>query len=62
MIHAKDMRISRNKLSYQDDHIKYNGETFARKTIKGKDMIYFEGNWVEAGTQEFPWEKEANRI
>ena len=62
MIHAKDMRISPNKLSYKDDHIKYNGEVFARKTIKGKDMIHFEGEWVEAGTREFPWEKEANMI
>ena len=62
MIHAKDMRISKNKLSYTDDQIIYNGEVFARQQINGKDMIQFEGQWVEAGTMTFPWEEEANNI
>ena len=62
MIHAKDMRISSNKLSYGDDRIVYDGDTYARKTKKGKDMIFFQGEWVEAGTMEFPWEQDANKI
>ena len=62
MIHAKDMRISKNKLSYEDDHIIYDGDIYDRKTKRGKDMILFEGQWVEAGTMEFPWEQDANKI
>ena len=62
MVHAKDMRISSNKLSYADDHIIYNGITYPRKTIRGKDMIQFEGQWVQAGAMTFPWEEEANKI
>ena len=62
MIHAKDMRISPNMLSYEDDHIIYNGETYARQTKKGKDMIFFQGQWIEAGTMVFPWERDANKI
>jgi len=58
MRHATDMKIG--KLAYADDHIKYNGETFARKTINGKDMILVEGEWKEAGDHGFPWENEAN--
>ena len=55
MIHQKDMKLG--KLSYSDDDIKWNGETFPRKTMKGKDMIMYEGEWVEAGHDFFPWEK-----
>ena len=62
MIHAKDMRISPNKLSYADDHIIYDGQVFARQQINGKDMIEFEGQWVEAGAITFPWEEDANSI
>ena len=62
MIHAKDMRISPNKLSYADDQIIYNGQVFARQQINGKDMIEFEGQWVEAGAMTFPWEEDANNI
>ena len=62
MIHAKDMRISPNKLSYADDYIIYDGDTYARKTKKGKDMIFFKGEWVQSGTTEFPWEQDANKI
>ena len=62
MVHAKDMRISPNKLSYGDDYIVYDGDTYARQTKKGKDMIFFQGQWVEAGTIEFPWEQDANKI
>ena len=58
MRHATDLRIG--KLQYTDNYIKYNGEKFERKTMSGKDMIQFEGKWVEAGSHNFPWEKEAN--
>ena len=58
MRHATDMRIG--KLEYGDYHVKYNGETFPRETINGKDMIKVEGEWREAGDHDFPWEKEAN--
>ena len=58
MRHATDMRLG--KLEYADDYIKYNGETFPRETIKGKDMILVEGEWKEAGDTSFPWELDAN--
>lgn len=58
MRHATDMKIG--KLKYMDDYIKYNGETYARKDIDGKDMINYNGEWIQAGSTEFPWELEAN--
>ena len=58
MRHATDMKIG--KLAYADDHIKYDGNTFARKTINGKDMINIYGEWKEAGDEGFPWENDAN--
>ncbi len=58
MRHATDMRLG--KLEYGDDYIKYNGETFPRETIKGRDMIHIEGEWKEAGDTSFPWELDAN--
>jgi len=58
MRHATDMKIG--KLEYADDYIKWNGETFPRETIDGKDMIQVDGKWKEAGSHGFPWEQEAN--
>ena len=58
MRHATDMRIG--KTEYADDYVKYNGKTFARKTIRGKDMINIDGQWKEAGWDGFPWEHDAN--
>ena len=58
MRHATDMKIG--KLEYADDYIKWNGETFERKTRYGKDMIKVDGKWKEAGYGGFPWENEAN--
>jgi hypothetical protein len=58
MRHATDIKIG--KLEYADDYIKWNGETFPRKTRYGKDMIQVEGKWKEAGHKGFPWENEAN--
>ena len=52
MRHATDMRTG--KLEYGDDYIKYNGDTFARETIDGRDMINVYGerggrSWVSLG-------------
>ena len=58
MRHATDMKIGR--LEYGDNYIKYNGDTFVRQTIKGKDMINIYGEWKEAGDTGFPWENDAN--
>ena len=58
MRHATDMKIG--KLEYADDYIEYNGETFQRETINGKDMINIYGEWKEAGDGGFPWENDAN--
>ena len=58
MRHATDMRIG--KLEYSDYHVKYNGDTFPRETIDGKDMIHINGEWKEAGSHDFPWEMDAN--
>jgi hypothetical protein len=58
MRHATDIKIG--KLEYADDYIKWNGVTFPRQTINGKDMIQVEGKWKEAGDGGFPWENEAN--
>ena len=58
MRHATDMKLG--KLAYTDDYIMYNGEKFQRTTINGKDMIIVDGVAKEAGSEGFPWEKDAN--
>ena len=58
MRHATDMKIG--KLSYEDDHIMYNGDRFERKDINGIDSILVEGKWKEAGDTGFPWENDAS--
>jgi len=58
MRHAPDIRIG--KLAYGDDFVKWNGNTYPRVTIDGKDMIIVDGVAKEAGDGGFPWEKEAN--
>ena len=58
MRHATDMKIG--KLSYGDNFVEYNGITYPRQTISGKDMIIVDGVAKEAGSNDFPWEKEAN--
>ena len=57
MRHATDMKTG--KLAYGDDFVEYNGITYPRETINGKDMIKVDGKWTEAGG-DFPWEKEAS--
>ena len=47
------------KLAYSDDAVYYDGITYPRKTINGKDMIKVDGQWKEAG-DDFPWEKTAS--
>jgi len=58
MRHATDMKIG--KLAYGDDFVKYNGVTYPRVTMNGKDMIIVDGVAKEAGTHDFPWEEDAN--
>ena len=58
MRHATDMKIG--KLAYGDDFVKYDGVTYPRKTINGKDMIIVDGVAKEAGSGDFPWENDAN--
>ena len=57
MVHATQMRTG--KLEYGDNFVKYDGVTYPRETINGKDMIKVDGKWTEAGG-DFPWEKDAN--
>tara|TARA_R100000544_G_C2200565_1_gene46487 strand:+ start:24 stop:425 length:402 start_codon:yes stop_codon:yes gene_type:complete len=56
MRHATDMKLG--KLAYGDNFVKYNGTTYPRENINGKDMIKIDGVWKEAG-DDFPWEKDA---
>ena len=58
MRHATDIKIG--KLTYDDNHIMYNGERFERKDINGIDSILVDGKWKEAGDTGFPWENDAN--
>ena len=58
MRHATDIRLG--KLEYGDYYVKYNGKTFPRETINGKDMILVDGEWKQAGDHGFPWEDDAN--
>jgi len=58
MRHATDMKVG--KLAYGDDFVKFNGVTYPRKTINGKDMIIVDGVAKEAGSHDFPWEHDAN--
>jgi len=57
MRHATDMKLGR--LAYSDDAVYYDGVTYPRETINGKDMIKVDGQWKEAG-DDFPWERTAN--
>jgi hypothetical protein len=59
MRHATDIKIG--ILEYGDDYVKHNGNTYPRETINGKDMIYVDGKWKEAGAHDFPWEEQANQ-
>ena len=58
MKHSTDMKIG--KLSYEDDHIMYNGQKYSRGIINGQGVIQFEGEWLEEGNENLPWEHDAN--
>ncbi len=58
MRHSTDMRVG--KLAYGDDFVKFNGVTYPRVTMNGKDMIIVDGVAKEAGDGNFPWEDDAN--
>ncbi len=58
MRHSTDMKIG--KLAYGDNFVQWNGNTYPRMDINGKDMIIVDGVAKEAGDGGFPWEKEAN--
>ena len=58
MRHSTYMKIG--KLAYSDDFVKYNGITYPRVTMNGKDMIIVDGVAKEAGSSDFPWENDAN--
>ena len=58
MRHATDIKTG--KLKYTDNYIQWDGNTYARQTINGKDMILVDGEWKEAGNSGFPWEDDAN--
>ena len=59
MRHATNMKIG--KEGYADDYVMWNGEKFPRETRNGKDMIFINGEWKEAGDEDFPWEDNANK-
>ena len=58
MRHATDIKIG--KLIYDDHSITFDGVVYPRENIDGKDMIYCDGEWKEAGSHDFPWEEKAN--
>ena len=62
MVHLTAMKISPGKLSYTDDSVTYEGKTYPRKEINGQDMIMDinTGEWKEAGSSDWKWEKDAN--
>tara|TARA_R100001369_G_C3217602_1_gene149325 strand:+ start:38 stop:430 length:393 start_codon:yes stop_codon:yes gene_type:complete len=51
MVHQTDMKVG--KLAYDDNFIKWNGETYERKD----GMINYNGEMVPEGSKDFPWEK-----
>tara|TARA_R110002167_G_scaffold363068_1_gene582809 strand:+ start:33 stop:425 length:393 start_codon:yes stop_codon:yes gene_type:complete len=51
MVHMTDMKVG--KLAYDDNFIRWNGETFDRKD----GHILYQDQWVPEGSKDFPWEK-----
>ena len=51
MVHQTDMKVG--KLAYNDNFIKWNGETYDRKNGK----IFYNNEWAPEGSKHFPWEK-----
>ena len=51
MVHQTDMKVG--KLAYDDNFIKWMGTKYDRKNGK----IFYNNEWVEEGSKDFPWEK-----
>tara|TARA_R100000234_G_scaffold33065_1_gene19456 strand:- start:549 stop:920 length:372 start_codon:yes stop_codon:yes gene_type:complete len=51
MKHMVDMQTG--KLSYTDDSVSWNGDTYQR--LEG--MIKYEGRWYQEGSDALPWEQ-----
>ena len=51
MVHMTDMKVG--KLAYNDNYIKWNGNTYERKD----GMINYEGQMIPEGDKSFPWEQ-----
>ena len=60
-LHAKE--LAEGKIDYGKDYIRDGNKTYHRQTRNGKDMVKYNGNWVEVGTSSgpnaLPWEKRA---
>ena len=57
--HLKDM--ADGKLDYNDDYVRWKGQTVPRKDINGVDSVKWNGVWREVGSDELPWEQDALR-
>ena len=57
-LHAKE--LAEGKIDYGKDYIRDGNKTYHRQTRNGKDMIFVNGRWKEAGDTGFPWEDDAN--
>ena len=51
MVHLTDMKTG--KLAYNDNYIKWDGQTYDRKDGK----IFYNDQWMPEGSKEFPWEE-----
>ena len=51
MKHLTDMKIG--KMKYTDNSLTWNGQEYPR--AEGK--VLFEGEWVDEGGKQFPWEQ-----
>ena len=51
MVHMTDMKVG--KLAYDDNHVKWNGVVYPRKSGK----ILYQDQWIPEGDKSFPWEQ-----
>jgi len=57
--HLEDM--CDGKLDYNDDYVRWKGQTVPRKDICVVDSVKWNGVWREVGSDELPWEQDAFR-
>ena len=57
--HLEDM--ANGKLDYNDNYVRWKGQTVPRKDINGVDSVKWNGVWREVGSDELPWEQDAFR-